>query len=335
MAHDNWFEKYQDLLDRYIRERDETTLYKGQILSRYMLEQSVSPDEVISLHIDVLNKLFPEIDARLRASFEFLLEVMIGYGFAYREHQSLRDKQQQLDSELEIAANVQKSLFIEELPNYDYLDIGVISKPARKMSGDYYHFVKDDEDRLSVAIADIIGKGIPAAMSMSMIKYSMDSLSHQLSKPSAVLESLNRVVEQNVDPSMFITMYYGLYDPETHLFTYSSAGHEPGFLYNSKTKQFEELVSKGRVLGLSRGTVYQEYEVMINPGDAIILFSDGVTECRAKDRFIEREEVAAIISRYLDQPAADSVQLVYKELERLQDFRLRDDFTLVIMKRQV
>lgn len=335
MARDNWFEKYQELLNRYMNDQNETILYKGQRLSRYMLEQSVSPEEVTSLHIDVLNDIMPKMDPKVKASFEFLLEVMIGYGFAYREHQSLRDKQQQLDAEIEIAANVQKTLFVEQLPKYDFLDIGVISKPARKMSGDYYHFVTDGSKRLSVAIADIIGKGIPAAMSMSMVKYAMDSLPEQHFKPSVMLENLNRVVEQNVDPSMFITMYYGLYDPTEHLFSYASAGHEPGLFYNSKNQQFEELPSKGMVLGLSRDTKYQEYEKHVEMGDAIILFSDGVTECRTKDRFIEREEVAAIINRYLDQPATKIVELVYKELERLQDFRLRDDFTLVVMKRQV
>lgn len=333
MARDNWFEKYQDLLDRYIRQRDESTLYKGQQLSRYMLEQSVSPEEAISLHVDVLNDLFPEMDAKVRASFEFLLEVMMGYGFAYREHQSLRDKQQKLESEIEIAANVQQSLLVGDIPEYHPLDIGVISKPARKMSGDYYHFVKDDSNRLSVAVADVIGKGIPAAMSMSMIKYAMDSLPQQHFKPSIMLESLNRVVEQNVDPSMFITMYYGLFDPETNRFSYASAGHEPGFFYSAKNADFADLQAKGRVLGLSRDTRYEEYEIQVEPGDVVILLSDGVTECRTKDGFIERDEITSIIHQYLDCPATEIVQLVYKKLERLQDFQLRDDFTLVIMKR--
>ncbi len=336
MARDQWFDKYQDLLEEYMENRDETNLYKGQQLSRYMLERNMSPEETISLHIDVLNHLEPNMDPKIRASFDFLLEVMIGYGFAYREHQSLRTKQQQLESEIEIAANVQQSLLVGEIPDYDPLEIGVISKPAKKMSGDYYHFVKDAENRLSVAVADVIGKGIPAAMSMSMIKYAMDSLpEHQQSKPSAMLESLNRVVEQNVDPSMFITMCYGLFDPRTRKLSYASAGHEPGFFYNAKENTFEELMAKGMVLGLTRDTRYKEYEKIVQPGDVVVLLSDGVTECRTKNQFIEREEVASLIQRYLDYPAGEIVQMVYRELERLQDFQLRDDFTLVILKAKV
>ncbi|MFP3360418.1 phosphoserine phosphatase, partial [Planococcus sp. SIMBA_143] len=89
-----------------------------------------------------------------------------GYGFAYREHQSLRSRQQQLESEIEIAANMQQTLLAGDKPEVPNLDIGAISKPAQKMSGDYYHFVQDENDCVSVAIADVIGKGIPAALCM-------------------------------------------------------------------------------------------------------------------------------------------------------------------------
>lgn len=329
---DQTFKNYQMLLSQYLEQKSERTLYKGHQFSRFMLEQNVSPEEAISLHMDVLNALIPDIDPKIKASFDFLLEVMIGYGFAYREHQSLRNKQQQLESEIDIAADVQNSLLLGEIPKVGFFDIGVISKPAKKMSGDYYHFVRDKHNRLSVAIADVIGKGIPAAMCMSMIKYSMDSLPQEHFKPSLLLESLNRVVEQNVDPSMFITMFYGQYDPATRRFSYSSAGHEPGFYYKANEKEFEEITAKGMVLGLSSDTTYQEYERYVEPGDVIVLLSDGVTECRTKEGFIERTEIPRLIDRYIDQPAQEIVNQVYDELERLQDFELRDDFTLIILK---
>jgi sigma-B regulation protein RsbU (phosphoserine phosphatase) len=127
-------------------------------------------------------------------------------------------------------------------------------------------------------------------------------------------------------------MFYGQYDPSTRRFSYSSAGHEPGFYYKAKEKQFEEITAKGMVLGLSSDTLYQEYERYVEPGDVIVLLSDGVTECRTKEGFIERSEIPRLIKRYIDQPAQEIVNQVYKELERLQDFELRDDFTLIILK---
>ncbi|MFD2617337.1 PP2C family protein-serine/threonine phosphatase [Terrilactibacillus laevilacticus] len=323
--------QYERMLAQYIEQRDERALYKGQKFSRKMLEQHVSPEDVVSMHIEVVKRIIPHVDQKVMDSLEFLLEVMIGYGFAYREHQSLRTRQEQLDAEIDIAANIQKSLVEGEIPSGHGVDIGVISKPAKKMSGDYYHFVQDDHS-ISVAIADVVGKGIPAAMCMSMIKYAMDSLPDYRKQPGDVLSSLNHVVEQNIDPSMFITMFYGVYHADENIFSFASAGHEPGFFYNHKYDRFEELVAKGSVLGLRRHSNYTEYRLDIEPGDMIILLSDGVTECRTEKGFLERGEIADIIRSEMHSPAQRIVDQVYYNLEMLQDFVLRDDFTLIVLK---
>ncbi len=332
MDYELLFERYQSMLSKYIEIRDERALYKGQQFSRKMIEQNISPEEVVSLHLEVLNQILPEADEKVISSLEFLLEVMLGYGFAYREHLSLRDKQQQLESEIEVAANLQQSLLEGGAPDCDFIDIGVVSIPANQMSGDYYHFVKDEKDCVSVAVADIVGKGIPAAMCMSMIKYSMDSLPDQRMEPGIVLENINRVVEQNVDSSMFITMFYGVYDPENTSFHFASAGHEPGFYYEAATDHFSEITSKGMVLGLKRETKYEKSVHKVNPGDMIILLSDGVTECRTEKGFIEREEVVSMIRKNMHLSSQQLVENVFYELERLQEFELRDDFTLLVMK---
>lgn len=115
---------------------------------------------------------------------------------------------------------------------------------------------------------------------MSMIKYSMDSFPEMRTDPSVILGSLNRVVERNVDASMFITMFYGLYDTNDHTFSYSSAGHEPGFYYHSDRDEFEEIDVPGLVLGVSPDVTYTQYEKKVEKGDMIILLTDGVTECR-------------------------------------------------------
>ncbi|KMM36306.1 PP2C family protein-serine/threonine phosphatase [Guptibacillus hwajinpoensis] len=329
------YQKYKSILENYLQEQSEQTLYKGQQFSRKMIEQKISPEEAVSLHVSVLEELFPDIPQRLKNSYDFLLEMMIGYGFAYREHQSLRSRQQQLESEIEIAANMQQTLLAGDKPDVKGLDIGAISKPAQKMSGDYYHFVQDENNCMSVAIADVIGKGIPAALCMSMIKYTMDSAPEQRMQPGAVLENLNRVVEQNVDPNMFITMFYGLYDPRVHSFYYAGAGHEPGFFYDAEKDEFEELYTKGLVLGVSKKTSYQEYQRVLYGNDMVIMLSDGVTECRSSSGFIERDEIVAMIRKYIHLSAQEIVDEVYRELERLQEFELRDDFTLVILRREV
>ncbi|PJH69243.1 phosphoserine phosphatase, partial [Salmonella enterica subsp. enterica serovar Typhimurium] len=115
-------------------------------------------------------------------------------------------------------------------------------------NGDYHHFVKGQDGSLGIAIADVIGKGIPAALCMSMIKYSMDSYPETWMNPKTILENLNRVVAANIDPSMFITMLYAQYLPDENKLLYASAGHEPGYYYNAKMDEFEEIQAKGLVL---------------------------------------------------------------------------------------
>jgi phosphoserine phosphatase RsbU/P len=325
--------EYRDILEKYMKEKSEQALYAGQMFSRTLMEHKIAPEEIISIHKNLLHEMYPDLQAEMIDSFDILLEVMMGYGIAYREHLSLRHKQQELRTEMEIAAAVQKTLLRTKIPKIDGLDIGVISVPAKHMNGDYYHFVQDENDCISVAIADVIGKGIPAALCMSMIKYAMESLPENRNEPSEILENINRVVEQNVDPSMFITMLYGKYNPKTDLFTYASAGHEPGFYYCADKDEFFDLEAKGLLLGFDKRTKYSQFEQKIHAGDMIILMTDGVTECRTDEGFIERETLIGSIKKYIHLSAQTIVQNVFKELEKLQHFQLRDDFTLIILKK--
>ncbi|WP_050613779.1 PP2C family protein-serine/threonine phosphatase [Bacillus testis] len=330
---ENIEELYRETLAAYVKEQSEEVLYKGQQLSRKTIEQDVAPEEIISWHKSVLLDLFPETRSEILDSLDFLLEVMMGYGLAYRENQSLRHFQQELKSEMDIAANVQNTLLETKIPEVPQLEIGAVSVPAKRMNGDYYHFIQDEENCIGVGIADVIGKGIPAALCMSMIKYAMDSIPDQRHEPGNVLKSLNRVVEQNVDPSMFITMFYGLYNPATAIFSYASAGHEIPMYYSAASGQFEDLYAKGLLLGINKETNYQQYERHVQIGDMIILMSDGVTECRTDEGFIEREYLVNEINKNIHLHPKEIVMNVYKHLEKLQHFQLRDDFTMIILKR--
>src|SRR5690625_3744734 len=219
---------------------------------------------------------------------QFLLETMNAYGLYYQEFQVLREEQIKLKSDISVAASMQYTFLATTKPKIEGIDIGVISVPAEQMNGDYHHFVKGKDGSLGIAIADVIGKGVPAALCMSMIKYSMESFASETMNPKTILKNLNRVVEKNVDSSMFITMFYGQYIPSKSIFKYASAGHEPGYFYQADLNKFKEIETKGLVLGVLPNSVYEQYEIKINTGDMIVLLTDGVTECRCGDRFIER-----------------------------------------------
>ncbi|QKY71214.1 PP2C family protein-serine/threonine phosphatase [Lentibacillus sp. CBA3610] len=326
---------YRNLLKHYIEIRDEQSLYGAEQLSKMFIKNNVPPEEIVNLHIQALEELYPDVPEYFRHSMNFLVEIMITYGIAYQENYSLREEQSQLKSEIAVAANMQETLLATTKPETEDLDIGVVSAPANQMSGDYYHFLEGKDNSIGIAIADVIGKGIPAALCMSMIKYSMDSLPEATMSPKTILKNLNRVVERNVDAGMFITMFYIQYLPAKNKIRYASAGHEPGFYYNAETKTFEEIKAKGLVLGVSPDADYREYERTINKGDMVVLLTDGVTECKQGDRFIETEEVLEVIEQYSDLPAQEMVNKVYKHFERMQNFQFRDDFTLLVFKKEV
>nr|WP_156323936.1 PP2C family protein-serine/threonine phosphatase [Bacillus sp. JCM 19034] len=327
--------EYMDILQTFLQYKSEQGLYLAQQFSRRLLEEQVSPEEFVSVHRSVLVKLFPNVQGDMLDAFDLLLEVMMGYGLAYREHQSLRDRQLELESEIDVAASMQQTLLPDKVPDTNKIDIGVVSVPANKMSGDFYHFIQGADNRIGIAIADIIGKGVPAALCMSMIKYAMDSLSQLSQQPGAMLENVNRVVEQNIRDNMFITMMYGSYDLQNDVFSYASAGHEPGFFYRAEDDSFEELYAKGIVLGLASGTTYKEFTKSFNVGDFVVLLSDGVTESRNHNRFIEREEIVMLLRRHMHESAQSIVQNIYEEMSKWQGYELKDDFTMIVLKRKV
>ncbi|MFS0748986.1 PP2C family protein-serine/threonine phosphatase [Oceanobacillus sp. 1P07AA] len=327
--------RYQDLLEKYIHSQDEEALYGIEKVSKDFIKKNILPEEIINLHIQAMENLNPELTDDYKNSMNFLLEAMIFYGLALQEVTNLRQEKDVLTSEISIAANMQKTLLGTEKPEIDGVDLGIISVPAHQMNGDYYHFAKGSGDTFGIAIADVIGKGIPAALCMSMIKYAIDSYPEESMRPKTILKNLNRVVERNIDPSMFITMCYAHYHPSENILRFSSAGHEPGYFYHAKTDTFEEIKMKGLVLGVMPDATYQEIDLTMDDNDMVILLTDGVTECRDGDRFIETEEVLQVIRQYAHLSAQEMVDSVYKHFERLQGFQLRDDFTLFAIRKSV
>ncbi|MGM8212448.1 PP2C family protein-serine/threonine phosphatase [Virgibacillus sp. W0430] len=326
---------YKNQLKSYIETQNEQALYKAEKLSKSFIKNNILPEEIVNIHIQALEELYPNLSEDIRNSMGFLLETMIAYGLAHQEMQHLKEEQYALRSEIQVAANMQNTFLATEKPNIKGLDIGAVTVPMHQMNGDYYYFVKGNDGTLGIAIADVIGKGVPAALCMSMIKYSMDSFSEESMNPKMILSNLNRVVERNVDPNMFITMWYAQYLPQEGKLQFASAGHEPGFYYNSHKGTFVEMEAKGLVLGVLPTTSYEQYELELAPNDMVVLLTDGVTECRCGDRFIETEEVLEVIKKYAHLPAQQHVERVYKHFYNMQDFELKDDFTLIILKKSV
>jgi sigma-B regulation protein RsbU (phosphoserine phosphatase) len=330
--HHQVMEQYARILQAYLAKKGEDQLYVAQQLSKWLLVQNFSPEEVVDMHVRALEEC-GELPDFIRETFHILTEVMIEYGNAYRAIGSLRSKQQQMESELEVAAAMQQTLLPRQIPAFPEVEIGLVSVPAKQMSGDYYNFVQHDADTFSVAIADITGKGIPAAMCMSMIKYAMDSYDETKVAPASMLLHLNRVAERNMDPSMFVTMVYGRYNVSSHRFRYAVAGHEPGFCYRSAEDCFYELEGQGAALGVLEEPGFREYEIALEPGDCLILLTDGVTDRKNGRYYIQQEEFLSYLHSGVGSSAQEMADHLYRRLLLLSNFELTDDYTMVVLRR--
>jgi len=325
--------QYKNILSDYMMNQTENNLYIAQNFTRQLIQKSIAPEDVVSIHKNAVEALFPNRNDESQPAYDFLIEVMVHYGMAHREHQSLLQKQAEYELEMRIATNIQKTLLKSDVPELQSIDIGMISVPIRKMNGDYVHFFHDGEEYLSMAVTDVVGKGVPAALCMSMVKYGLETLGYAYKDPSYVLEVINRVIEKGVDDSMFVSMFYGCLDIRQNIFSYASAGHEPALHYRAKQDEFVPLEAKGLLLGVLSETKYTFHEIVLEEEDLIIMMTDGVTEFRGQDDLNSRDIIATLIKENKYLSAQQLCLLLYREIEKVQNFKLSDDFTVVIFKK--
>lgn len=324
---------YKGLIDESLTCQDKVELIKKcEKYTDEVIRKDVLPEDIVDIHknyILTLNLTREDVFKTL----DVLQEIVKGFGYSYRDYQRLVDKLQVHDKEIDLASSLQQTMLKTDIPQFDSIQIGVISVAAQKVSGDYFNLIDHNDGTISFAVADVIGKGIPAALAMSMIKFGMDSYGHS-QLPSDGLKRLNRVVEKNINQNMFVTMFYGLYEEMNHLLYCSSAGHEPGYIYRAEKEEFEEISVRGRVLGISSQTRYQQQEIPIYLDDLIIILTDGVTEARnSEGTFIDKQKLLEYIKKHKHMHPQDIVQIIYEAILKLQNPNKKDDMTILIIKR--
>ncbi|KOR12377.1 serine/threonine protein phosphatase [Staphylococcus carnosus] len=326
-------EKYLRMLQLYVESYNkQAVLNQFKDFGQEILEKHIHAENVLDIHKACASELDLSRE-QILMSLEILKTIAQTYGYSYKDYQELVDKLYYHDKEMDLASRLQQTMLQTEIPQFDSIQIGVISVAAQKVSGDYFNLIDHKDGTMSFAVADVIGKGIPAALAMSMIKFGMDSYGHS-QLPSDGLKRLNRVVEKNVNQDIFVTMFYGLYEKMNHLLYCSSAGHEPGYVFRAEQDEFEEIDVRGRVLGVKQLERYKQQEIPIYLNDLIIIFTDGVTEIRDENgKFIDIDYLLDFIHKYKDLHPQDIVQLLYEELLGIQKSGKRDDLTILIIKR--
>lgn len=325
--------QYQKILSDYLTNQTERNLYIGQNFIRQLIQKKVAPEEVINIHKYAIEHIYPDLPADISHSYDFLIEIMVHFGLTLKEHQSLLEQQEELRVEMNIATKIQEMILHTTIPKVNEIDIGMVSIPIRKMNGDYVHFLSDDEFYVSVGVTDVVGKGVPAALCMSMVKYGLDTLEYATKDPSYILEVLNRIIEKSVDDSMFVSMFYATYDINGNVFTYGSAGHEPAIYYCAREQTFYDLESKGLLLGVMPEVKYPQHELSLEENDFILMITDGVTDFRKQGKLDPRDVIKKIALKYSNLSAQEMCEKMYSYLKALPDFDLEDDFTVVIFKK--
>jgi sigma-B regulation protein RsbU (phosphoserine phosphatase) len=240
---------------------------------------------------------------------------------------------QRFEKELEVAYRIQQQILPRELPVMAGIQMTAVAIPCHTVGGDFYDVIRINDDKVALVIADVTGKGIPAALLVSTLQASLHAFIEHNYSPTDLVTKLNRVINENSTPEKFITFFICIYDIPTWTLRYVNAGHNHPFILFEKGG-IEPLSKGGFCLGVFSDNRYEEGEIRLNPGDSLILYTDGVTEAmNAKNEMYGEARLYLTMHKMLEKNV--------KEIERsiLSDIKLftngapqTDDVTLVLMK---
>ncbi|MDP8205284.1 MAG: SpoIIE family protein phosphatase [Candidatus Electryonea clarkiae] len=242
-------------------------------------------------------------------------------------------EKERLQQEIQIARQIQENLLPGELPLLDNYEFAALSNPSHDVGGDYYDVFIMPDGRVGIAIGDVSGKGIPAAMLMSHLQSSFQLITHDNVSLEDVAYRLNNLIYRNSTPEMFITCFLGILDASQNVFSFINAGHDiPVFLHNGKA---HGLKTGGLLFGVKPEVDYDIAEVKLNHGDLIVLYSDGITEAMNEDETeFGRDRLIESIQDYKEKPAKDILNGIINDTLKFADEQrpVQDDMTIVVVK---
>jgi serine phosphatase RsbU (regulator of sigma subunit) len=252
-----------------------------------------------------------------------------------------QDEKKRLEEELRIAHEIQMSLLPQGPLGMPGLSVTALSVPAREVGGDYYDYLRLDEHRVGVLIADVSGKGTSAALYMAELKGLMLSLSRIHTSPRELLINANRIISEHLDSRSFITMTYAVFDLQARTVTYARAGHTPLIHLPAASKQLQVLTPDGMVVGLkidNNGEMFErllrEETLPIANGDLFLLFTDGISEAMdSGDDCFGEERLGRLIEEHSHLPSDELRERILREIAAfVGDAPQHDDMTLILLR---
>jgi serine phosphatase RsbU (regulator of sigma subunit)/anti-sigma regulatory factor (Ser/Thr protein kinase) len=253
-------------------------------------------------------------------------------GQLVREQEAEAATRQRFEQELEVARLIQQNFLPKELPDLPGWQVAAYYRPAREVGGDFYDVIPLPDGRVAFVVGDVTDKGVPAALVMSATRSVLRASAQRLLEPGVVLERVNEHLCPDMPAKMFVTCLYGVLDPESGLLRFANAGHD--LPYVKTADGVLELRARGMPLGLMPGMAYEEKEAVLEPGDSVLLHSDGVVEAHDPERdmfgFPRLKETVA--------GAPGGQELIDRVLADLEAFtgpgaEQEDDITMVTLQR--
>ena len=248
----------------------------------------------------------------------------------------LQEANDKFESELRLAGQIQASCLPARNPIREGWQFAKSLHPARETSGDFFDFIHLPHERLAVVIADVVDKGVGAALfmvlSLSLIRtYAQDFPDY----PEQVLEEVNRRILMDSDAHQFVTVFYGILDPKSGKLTYCNAGQLPPLHYKKTRGEINRLIATGKPLGLFEGETWERRETFIDYGDSLVLYTDGITDVQDRmSNFFDEVRLQNVIRKYAEENAQS---LHSKILETVEEFigegEHPDDIALITVKR--
>ncbi len=247
-------------------------------------------------------------------------------------HDQLIEKQR-LETQLEVARQVQLELLPAHDPELEGFDISAYNFPTEEVSGDYYDWVRIYDDQIGIVIADVSGKGVPAALLMAFLRASLRAATHIGYAPHISMSKVNYLLWESIERNQFVTAFYGILDATNRTISYSNAGHNPALLMDADgTARFEE--RGGVPLGMFRDSRYYEYFQTIEPGQLLVLYTDGVTEAmNSTGEEYGRDRLVDAVRQVRDLSAREIIDFIHRDVTAWTEGRgAHDDVTFFIIK---
>jgi sigma-B regulation protein RsbU (phosphoserine phosphatase) len=247
----------------------------------------------------------------------------------------LRDRQRRAqEQELAVAKKIQQDLLPKGVLAVNGVEVAGFNLPCYAVGGDYFDYFRLPDGRIALAIADVAGKGVPAALLMSNLQAILRAETSRGSAVTAIPAQANRQLTESMSgSSKFVTFFYGALDPAARRLAYTNAGHNPPLVVRADGS-IEELEAGGLLLGVFALAEYDEGTVDLHPGDACVLFTDGVTEAENKARDLYSDErLQELLRRERGGSAAAIAQAIADDVAAFsRGLHQSDDVTVIVVK---